>query len=437
MSQIVREIIIVILLTLLNGFFACSEIALISIRKTLVQNLAEKGSRRAKIIRELQRDPERMFATLQVGISVITVLTSAFAGSRIAEQVAEPLARSSLPFVASNAYGIAFTLVVILISYISVTLGELVPKSLGLRYAENFALFAAFPIWWLSKLTRWPVQFLKLSANLFLKPFRDSTNFIESRLSEEELRTLLNEGRRAGAIEGREHEMLENVFDFADLTVGKIVIPRTRMTAFDINDSAEHIVRNAVDSGYSRVPIYRDTLNTIVGILYTKELLHLLGKDLRNLDLEKLLLPPYFVPNTMKITEVLQKLQRKKMHMALVTDEHGEIEGLVTLEDILEEIVGDIADETDEANKTIVKHPEGFLVSGEVSIVDFNHHFGSELPEDQDFTTISGFILDRLERFPEQGDKVIHDSLEIIVHEKTDRTVKTALVKKAPHGPKE
>ncbi len=431
MGQIIWEIIIILLLTVLNGFFACSEIALISIRKTRITSLVKQGNRRAAVIKQLQRNPESLFATIQIGISLITILASAFAGSRIAGHLSEVLSRTGFSFIANHSYLISFILIVALISYLNLIIGELVPKSLGLRYAETFALIAAYPIWWLSKISSGLIKFLTLSSNLILKPFKDSTSFTESRLSEEEIRTLIAEGHAAGTIAAHERSMIENIFEFSDLDVGKIMVPRGEIVGCYINQPAEQIVQTAINSGYSRIPIYQGTPNTVIGILYTKRLLPKIGKDIGKINLQDFLVAPYFVPNTMKISEVLQRLQRKKVHMALVTDEYGEIEGLVTLEDILEEIVGDIADETDEASQAVIKQPDGeFLVAGGISIVDFNRQFEADLPEDQDFATLSGFILDKLGRFPKEGDAVESGGLEFLVKEKTPRTVKTLAVKR-------
>lgn len=431
MHEVFWEIVIVFLLTLLNGFFACSEIALITFRKTRVASLVEEGNSRAELVEQLQRDPESLFATTQIGVSVITIAASAFAGSNLASHLAAFLSSSGVGFLALHSVAISFITVVALVAFVNLIIGELVPKSLGIRYSENFSLLAAYPIWWLSKVSKWLIKFLNFFSKIILKPFGAKAGQKESRLSEEEIRIVIAEGRTAGTIEAQEHTIIENVFEFSDMTVGKIMVPRTQITAFDIDQQPEKIIRQAIDSGYSRIPIYQGNINNVVGILYTKTLLKQLGSNIEAIDLRSLLLLPYFVPNTMKVSEVLQRLQRKKMHMSLVTDEHGEIEGLITLEDILEEIVGEISDETDESNKTIIKlGNNSFLVAGEVSIIDFNKHFESQIPEDQDFTTISGFILDRLGRFPEEGDMVLHETLELLVKEKTRRTVKSIVVTK-------
>ncbi|MBI4049573.1 MAG: HlyC/CorC family transporter [Candidatus Doudnabacteria bacterium] len=312
MDNIFLEIFIVLLLTLLNGFFACSEIALISVRKTRIASLAKQGNRRANIILQLHKNPESLFATMQIGISLITIVASAFAGASIAEDLSKYIGKLDGPFIERNSYPISFALIVILVSYFNLIIGELVPKSLGLRYAETFSLFAAYPIWWLSKASYWLIKLLSFSSNLILKLFKDSTTFTESRLSEEEIRTLISESRQAGVIAPEEHYMLENVFEFSDLTVGQIMTPRIQIVAFNIEQDADQIIRQAVNSDYSRVPIYQDTLNNVIGILYTKKLLDSLGKNSKK-RVQDFLTPPYFVPNSMKISEVLRRLQRKKV----------------------------------------------------------------------------------------------------------------------------
>jgi putative hemolysin len=424
------QIIVVFLLTLLNGFFSMSEIALVTVRKTRISSLVKQGSSGAKIVQSLQQNPESLFATIQIGISVLTITASVFAGSSIAEKLAQGLAGYHILFISNHAYAISFTLVVAIVSYVSLILGELVPKSLGLRYAETFSLIAAYPIWWISKIFKPLIKGLSFSSNLFLSAFKDSTSFGESRISEDEIRSLISEGRNAGTIEPHEYGIIENVFDFSDLSVEKIMVPRSQMAVFDITLPTKEIIHKAIESGYSRIPIYRESVNNIVGILYTKRLLARFDRASENLDIHEFLVPPYFVPGSMKISEVLQKLQRKKAHMAMVADEHGEIAGLVSMEDLLEEIVGDITDETDEAaDMEIRKENDYHIASGKISILDFNRYFKTGLPEDGEYNTLSGFVIEQLGRFPKIDDVVRYEKLEIIVKDATMRTVKTAIIK--------
>lgn len=424
------EILIVLILTLLNGFFSMSEIALVTLRKTRASELARRGSRSAKIVRELQANPENLFATIQIGISFITIAASAFAGASITRDLESVLLGSGIGFVTRNAYSISFGLVVVAVSYINITIGELIPKSIGLRYAEPMALLAAYPIWALSRVSGWLIKVLNISSNVVLKLFKDSTNFTEARLSEEEIRNLLSEGTKAGTIEPMEHNFIENVFNLSDTSVDKIMVPRGSIAALDIAEDPKTIVEKAVASGYSRLPIYQDDLNNVIGILYTKKLLPLLHSQKPDVALREFLVPPYFVPSSMKASEVLKRLQRKKAHIALVTNEHGEVDGLVTLEDVLEEIVGDIADETDEAERQIKEDRMGFTVAGRTSIVDFNKYFGAGVPEDADYNTVAGFILEKLGRFPKAGDLVEFDDLRFTVKEATLRTINTLTVER-------
>jgi magnesium and cobalt exporter, CNNM family len=429
-SQFFWEIIIVFVLTLLNGFFAGSEIALISLRKGRVNELAKRFPQRAKIIKDLQSDPETFIATTQIGISVITIVASAFAGTRLASHIAPYF--QSIPALRHQADLISFVLIVIFVSYITLVFGELVPKSLALRSPERFALVTSYPVYWISRVASPLIKFLTFSSNLVLAPFKDSTSFMESKMSEEELRILLQEGQKAGTIEPREHQILENVFEFSDTVVEHIMTSAAHITALDIGDPVQANVARAVESEYSRIPVYEGDINNVVGILNVKDLLPFIGKDLKEINIRSLLLPPLFVPTTQKISDLLQKFQKKKMHIALVTDEHGQVDGLVTLEDVLEEIVGEISDETDEVKRDIIRQKNGaYRVEGTTLIVDFNRYFKTDIPDDDNFTTISGYILDSLSRFPESGDVITYRDLEFRVIEKTDRMIQAVSVQRA------
>lgn len=407
-----------------------SEIALVTIRKTRITELVKNGDRRALTIERLRRNPESLFATIQIGISVITIAASAFAGANISKDLAVILEAVNIPLIVENAYSISFIVVVALVSYVSITIGELIPKSLGLRYSEPVALWVAYPVYLLSKISGGLIKLLNITSNLFLKIFKDSTTFTESRLSVEEIRSLISEGRDAGTVESHEYNIIENVFNFSDLSVDKIMIPRTSMTAIDLEAPSNEVLRRAIDSGYSRIPVYKGDLNNIEGVLYTKKLLPRLYSGASDLDFKEFITKAYFIPGVMKISEVLHGLQKRKAHMALVTDEHGEIEGLVTLEDVLEEIVGEISDETDEPNTGIKQEGENFIVAGNISVVDFNKYFKIDISEDEDFNTISGFILEKLGRFPKEGDMIDYQGLRLKVKEVTARVVKRVVVQK-------
>ncbi len=431
MNETLTEIIIVVALILMNGFFSGTEMALISLRKTRIKQLVKEGNKKAIIIEKLQENPEVFLATIQVGITLLSTIASTFAGANIAEKISPFLENSSWPFLAEHAETISFLAIVLAITYLSLIFGELVPKSLGLKFSERFSLFAARPIYWLSKISFFLTRLLTISSNFILKIFGDQTSFSETKLSEEELRAIIYEGHKSGVIKKYEHEILSNIFEFADIATAQIMTPRSKIFAVDIEDNPQANLRIIIEAGYSRIPFYKENIDNIIGILNIKDLLEEIGAEKKKLNFAPLLSPPYFIPNTQKISNLLRKFQKDKIHLAIVTNEHGETDGLITIEDILEEIVGEIDDEGDEENKSIKKSRDGtYLVEGSTSIVDFNRFLKSSLPEDDQFTTISGLILDKLEKFPKTGDKITIDNLEFTIKDKTDRLIKNVTVKK-------
>jgi len=430
MNETIVEIIIVIALILLNGFFSGSELALISLRKTRIKQLVKEGNKKAVLAEKILTNPEEFIATVQIGMTLVSTLASVFAGANIAHALSPVLQKSGWLFVAEHAEAISFTIIVIVITYLTLMLGELIPKSLGIKFSEQVSLFVVYPIYYLSKITHPITKVLTASSNLVLKIFSDKTSFTEAKISEDELRTILYESRKEGTLKKQEHEILENIFDFSDIAVGQIMTPRSKIFAVDITDPSEKNIKAIIDSGYTRIPIFKDSIDNIIGILNIKYLLKELQKSSK-LNLEGLMKKPYFVPNTLRINDLLKKFQKEKIHLALITDEHGDIDGLVSLEDILEEIVGDIDDESDEEKKLISRQKDGgYEVDGSVSIVDFNRHFKTNFPEDEQYITVSGLLLNKLEKIPDVGTKTTIENIEFTVKEKTERVIKLVGVKK-------
>lgn len=430
MNHVIIEIAIVVALILLNGFFSGTEMALISLRRTRIKQLVKEGNKSAKIIERLQEEPEKFLATIQIGITLISVIASAFAGATIAETIAPLLQTSNWPVIANNAESISLILIIIFITYFSLILGELVPKSLGIKFSEKFALFAARPVYFLSKITFIFTKMLTASSNLILKVFGDHTSFAETKLTEEEVRTILYESHKSGVIQKYEHEILNNVFEFADMATSQIMTPRSKIFAIDVDEAFD--IKRIAKSGYSRIPVYKEKIDNIIGILNTKDLLQKVAtKQAKKIDLSELLKPPFFVPNTQKIASLLRKFQKEKIQLAIVTDEYGDVDGLITIEDILEEIVGEISDESDEENELIHKQKDSsYRVDGSISIVDFNKYFATSLAETEQFNTISGLLLGKFEKFPNVGDKTVIEGIEFTIKEKTDRMIKAVEVKK-------
>lgn len=348
MNDVLFEVLIVILLILLNGFFSGTEMAFITLRKTRVQELAKKNHTKALLVQKILNRPEKFLATVQIGITMVSTIASAFAGANIAAKLEPWLEKNSWPMIAENAQAISFAVIVIGITYFSIVLGELIPKSLGIKFSEKFAFFAVYPLHFLSVIASPVSWFLTASSNVVLKIFRDKTSFSEARISEDELRAIIYESHKAGVLEKQEHEMLDNVFDFADIAVSEVMTARAKIFAIDIDKSDRKNIKFIVDSEYTRIPVYRKSLNNIIGILNIKDLLSELQKGTENIDLEQLTKKACFISGAKHISVLLKKFQKEKIHMAVVVNERDRVVGIVTIEDILEEIVGDIADETDE-----------------------------------------------------------------------------------------
>lgn len=432
MNDITSDIVVIIALILLNGFFSGTEMAVISLRKTRLKQLVKNGNRNAMIIEKFQKNPEDLLATIQVGLTLLSTIASAYAATKITVALTPLLEKSSISFIAQNAEGISLALIVIVITYLTIIFGELIPKSLAIKFSERFALFAARPIYFLSKISFIITKSLTVSSNIILKIFGDKTSFSEGKLSEDEIRIMLHESQELGVIKKYEHQIMENVFGFTDIAVGQVMMPRTKIFAIDIDLPVTENIKHIIESGYSRIPMYRDSIDNIVGILHGKDLLQYIersGKE--DVDLLKLSRTPYYVTNTERISALLLKFQKEKIHIAIVTDEYGGVDGLITIEDILEELVGEISDETDMEQKSIRKEKDGsYVVEGDTSIIDFNRYFNTVLSEEEAYTTISGLLLEAFERLPKIGEKTIIDNLEFTIRDRTNRTILSTFVKR-------
>jgi len=432
MDNITSDIVVIIALILLNGFFSGTEMAVISLRKTRLKQLVKNGNRNAMIIEKFQKNPEDLLATIQVGLTFVSTIASAYAATKISVALTPLLEQSSVAFIAQNAEGISLALIVIMITYLTIIFGELIPKSLAIKFSERFALFAARPIYLLSKISFIITKSLTVSSNIILKIFGDKTSFSEGKLSEDEIRIMLHESQELGVIKKYEHQIMENVFGFTDIAVGQVMMPRTKIFAIDIDVPVTDNIKQIIESGYSRIPMYKDSIDNIVGILHGKDLLQYIersGKE--DVDLLKLSRTPYYVTNTERISALLLKFQKEKIHLAIVTDEYGGVDGLITIEDILEELVGEISDETDMEQKSIRKEKDGsYVVEGDTSIIDFNRYFNTLLSEEEAYTTVSGLLLEAFERLPKIGEKTVIDNLEFTIRDRTNRTILSTFVKR-------
>jgi CBS domain containing-hemolysin-like protein len=340
------------------------------------------------------------------------------------------LKASETRWISDASSWISLGIMVLGIGFLIVVFGELVPKSLALRYAEAIALRIAGPLHIISTVFRYPSRILVLASNLILAPLKDSTTFTESRFSEEEFKLILEEGAKTGVIDKTQRELIESVFEFTDTTAKEVMIPRPDVVALNIDMPREKIIKIVLEEGYSRMPVYRDTIDNIVGIVYTKDLLGLM--EYRNIIIiQDVIRPAYFVHETTKISRLLRDLQRQRLHMAVVIDEFGGTEGIITMEDIIEEIVGEIHDEYDEELKDIESVGDGsFLVNARTQIKAFNERFQVELPQTDEYETISGFLYKLTGRIPELNEEILYENLKFTIVKKSQRRIRLVRVRK-------
>ena len=417
------EIALIFFFILINGFFSASEIAIIATRKTRIETLLEKGIRSAAAVARLKDDPDRFLATVQIGVTLMATLASTIGGA-VAIEYLKPLV-ASLPFPPAErwAESIAIVLVTVPIAYFTLILGELVPKSLALRFSEQIAFLVARPIAWFSRLTSFFVGILTASSNTILRIFGKGgaeATFI----SEEEVKSLIREGAAKGIFNETEKELIHSVFEFVDTPVKAVMIPRTEIHAIEVEATSEDVLKSFVESGFSRIPVYDGELDRVVGVLYYKDLLRAI-QEKAVFNIREHLHPPFFVPSSLPISQLLKDLQRRRIAIALVVNEFGEIEGLVSLEDLLEEIVGEIRDEYDREERGPVERlPDGSMViQGSAQLKDLKTDYNLPFEESPDYLTLAGFVLAKLKRIPRGGEVVEHNGYRLTIVDMEGRRV--------------
>jgi putative hemolysin len=404
------ELSFIFFLILVNGFFAASEIALISLRKSRVRHLVKGGNESAKRIQKLQEEPERFLATVQIGVTLIGTLASALGGVIAIERIKPLLQSAPIEFVSKAAEPIALGLVVAIITYITLVVGELTPKSLAIRYSEQIAFFTATPIDTLSRLFRSILRILTVSNNFVLRMFSLHGQKEPVLVSEDEVKYLIREGRKYGVFEPSEEDLIHSVFKFTDTMVKEVMIPRTEIVAVDSGSDIDTILGTMNTKGFSRLPVYTETIDNIIGVVYLKDILSLHIED-RPFQLENVMRKPYFVPPNKQVSVLLKEMREKRIHLALVGDEYGGTDGLVAMEDLIEEIVGDIRDEKEKELREIDEIAANrYIIDGRTDIGKVNERLGVKLPEDE-FETIGGFVLGVFGRLPAEGDQVRYQDL--------------------------
>jgi putative hemolysin len=398
----------VLLIVLANAFFVAAEYSLVTARRSRLNELAAAGNRRARIALRIMDSPVRFIGTVQLGITTFSILLGA-----VGEPIVEPWIDG--PLSTGVAFAIAFTVV----TYMHVTLGELVPKAIALTKNETTALWVALPVEGFFLATYPLVWFLQESSNVFTRLFgiQPAPAGVVAH-TEEDIRLIVAQAGQSGVVEEAEQEMLYKVFDFADKEAHEVMVPRPEVVAISVDLPPEECLAAVIDSPYTRYPAYRGSLDEIVGVLHVRDLFSkLYANGIENVQMEQLLRKPFMVPETKDLAALLNELRRQNQHMAIVVDEYGAMQGIVTLEDLLEEIVGEIEDEYDLPDESIERIDETRIrIDGTFPIDDFNEKFQQEVPL-EDYHTVAGFVFGQLGRAPEEGDEVLWNGLRFGVIE--------------------
>ena len=423
---------LILLLILLNGFFVAAEIAFVTVRRTRLDELADEGDRRAARALRLLKDPGRFLAVIQVAITFLGALASAVAAVSIVELLATPL--SGVSWIGERAGALALLLVTLLVSIVSIVLGELIPKGFALANPDRIALAASGPISLFAKIVSPLVALLVLLTKAISKPFGiDPTRTPE--LSAAEIRLIVEQGSQQGVLEAEEEQMISAVMSLSDSKLHEVMVPRIDIVAIDQEASFDEAVEVVLKEGHSRTPLYRESVDHIVGILYAKDLLRLIAAGGPRPRLRDIMRPALFVPESQSVDDLLHELQRRKVHMAVVLDEYGGTAGLVTIEDLLEEIVGEIQDEFDEEEPMKVEiGPGEVILDGRADIDDLTELVepALELEDDEEYDTLGGFVYHRIGRVPVVGDAVVIEPFVITVIKVSGRRVGKVRVRWTP-----
>ena len=432
MNQTVLELGIIVILVLLNGIFASAEIALVTVRRSRLAQLVDEGNHAALRVQRLKEHPGRFLAVIQIGITFLGFLASAFAAVNLADGLADALGSAGLEPDAATLVGLV--VVTGLLTIFTIIFGELVPKQIGLAHAERVAMTFSRLIVGLGKLFGPLVAFLTFVTRRISRLFRADVA-VDERISSEELRLIIEQGGEQGILEAEEEQMIHAVIELGDQRIHEVMVPRIAMVALPADATMERAIDTVIEEGHSRIPVYEETIDEIIGILYAKDLLPFLkDPNGQRPAIRSLLRPPVFVPESMSVDDLLHEFQRRKVHIATVLDEYGGTAGLVTIEDLLEEIVGEIQDEYDEEEPMIVKiSDDEARIDGRADVDDLGELFDVDLGlEDEDeYDTVGGLIYHRIGGVPKPGDQVKVDGLTLTVESTDGRRVSKVLVVRA------
>lgn len=420
--EVYFQIIILILLTLVNAFFAASEMAIVSMDKKKLLTLSEQGDKRAIKVEKLLKEPSKFLSTIQVGITFAGFFTSASAAVGLSHKFGNFLENLSVPF----AYRVSFVLITVILAFFSLVFGELVPKRIALQNAEKFALFSVGTINFVYKIMSPFVYLLSLSTNVILKIFSIPTSGVEAKVTLEEIKSIVEVGQEQGIINPTEREMIDGVISFDDVLAEEVMTARTEVFMIDI-DEPDKDFETLMQMRYSRVPVYEDDIDNIIGILYIKDFfLEAYKVGFKNVNIRSILRPAYFIPERKNINDLFLELKNSRNQMAVLIDEYGGFTGIVTMEDLIEEVMGEIDDEYDKKTNPAIKKIDDrhFIATGACEIEDVNNACNLKLDENsEDYDTLGGMLMYLLGYIPNDGEKltiedngVVYNILSIYEH---------------------
>ena len=401
---------ILIIMLFLSAFFSSSEIALISLNKLDIRRLLEKKRKGAETIARLKKDPRRLLINIAIANNIVNIFATSFA--------------TAVAIKLFGSYGVGIATGVM--TFLVLTFGEIIPKTLATKNAESIALSVAKPIYIIGIILAPIIKFFDGMTYLITK------KGIDKKVTEEEIKTLITLGEEEGAIEKVEKEMIHNIFTFNDIDVWEVMTPRTEIFALDLNAELKEVISTIKNTGFSRIPIYEKRIDNIKGILYIKDLLYYINHKKPRVKLNEIIRPAFFIPRNKRIDNLLKEFQNRKTHIAIIVDEHGGVEGLVTLEDLLEEIIGEVYDEDDIIERPIRKiDNKTFLIKGCTELDLVNRKLKLNLEEIEKSTTINGLILDTIGRIPKKGEKInLKKAIAIIEKTEQQRIDEIRLIKK-------
>lgn len=402
-GQILIDLLIVFIFVLINAFFSATEMAVISLNDNKMRKMSEEGNKQARTILHFIENPGRFLAIIQVGVTLAGFLSSAFASDKFAQRLTMAIdPDGKITFLRT----LSMIVVTIVLSYFSLVLGELFPKRLAQKHPDRVAFFSAKIVRVFGFVLNPFVNLLTFSTNLCLRLVGIDPNVNDKNVTEEEIRMLVDVGSESGSIEDQEKEMIQNIFEFNDKEVSEIMTHRTKIVSLPIDSTYDEVLETATHEKYTRIPVYSDTIDDIVGILHIKDLLGfaLSSKKPEDFSLESLLRPPLVVPETKNLSSLFREMQKGSMQLAVIVDEYGGTAGIVSIEDMLEEIVGNITDEFDEEESQLVRLENGdVIVPGDMPLNDIEDALDIDLP-DEDYDTIAGFVIHLLDRIPDENE---------------------------------